>query len=247
MGLDERDYMRERNRRTLDRALRGATERPFTRPDDKTPLIIMVGTWVSIGFILFKAYSWWEERKAPRPPLSAGMQQRSAAQPALEVPNQPMARMQAETPAARPGPPSQSVTYASPPAPEAIEPSRPQTSGTVYLCRDYGGGSFWASDHCNRHNALIDRMVSVPEGIPFAQQVQIAEQRRQVLAAPEPVRTAAAQARNPAADNKALCQSLDERVIQLDGMARQPQSGATQDWIRQERQKTRDEQFRLHC
>lgn len=44
-----------------------------------------------------------------------------------------------------------------------------------------------------------------------------------------------------------LCARLTERVSYLDSMARQPQSGPTQDWIRGERQKARDQQFRLRC
>jgi hypothetical protein len=62
-----------------------------------------------------------------------------------------------------------------------------------------------------------------------------------------PAMTAAAPSGPPTIANKALCQSLDARVNELDAMARQPQTGGTQDWIRMERQKTRDEQFRLRC
>lgn len=43
------------------------------------------------------------------------------------------------------------------------------------------------------------------------------------------------------------CADLEREVKRLDSMARQPQSGPTQDWIRAERQKARDQQFRLRC
>jgi hypothetical protein len=43
------------------------------------------------------------------------------------------------------------------------------------------------------------------------------------------------------------CKALAKRVEWLDSLARQPQSAATQDWIRQEREKARNKQFELHC
>lgn len=49
-------------------------------------------------------------------------------------------------------------------------------AATIYLCRAYGGGEFWSSDHCNKRSALIVRMASVPDGMPFEQQVQIVSQ-----------------------------------------------------------------------
>lgn len=46
---------------------------------------------------------------------------------------------------------------------------------------------------------------------------------------------------------KAECKAWDERIKYLDAMARQPQSGQTQDWIREERKKARDRQARIPC
>lgn len=43
------------------------------------------------------------------------------------------------------------------------------------------------------------------------------------------------------------CAELDARVKHLDSMARQPQTGPTQDWITRERREARSEQFRLRC
>lgn len=43
------------------------------------------------------------------------------------------------------------------------------------------------------------------------------------------------------------CALLDQHVQYLDSKARQPQSSATQDWIRQERSKVRNRQVALHC
>ncbi len=46
---------------------------------------------------------------------------------------------------------------------------------------------------------------------------------------------------------KAECKALEERIKYLDAMARQPQNGQTQDWIREERKKARDRQARIPC
>ena len=46
---------------------------------------------------------------------------------------------------------------------------------------------------------------------------------------------------------KAECAELEARIKYLDSMARQPQSGQTQDWIREERKKARDRQVRIPC
>ena len=50
-----------------------------------------------------------------------------------------------------------------------------------------------------------------------------------------------------AAAKKAECQLLNARIAELDALSRQPQSAQTQDWIRDERKKARDRQFRLSC
>lgn len=50
-------------------------------------------------------------------------------------------------------------------------------SATIYRCKTYEGGAFWSAGTCSNHKALIDRMVSVPDGMPFEQQVRMAEQQ----------------------------------------------------------------------
>lgn len=52
------------------------------------------------------------------------------------------------------------------------------SADTIYHCKDYGGGTFWATTTCSNHKALIDRIASVPGGMTFNQQVQIAEGQR---------------------------------------------------------------------
>ncbi|MNY46611.1 hypothetical protein D3C86_1818050 [compost metagenome] len=43
------------------------------------------------------------------------------------------------------------------------------------------------------------------------------------------------------------CAHFNERVAHYDRLARQPQSGATQSWIAEQRKEARDQQFRARC
>ncbi|TAN09771.1 MAG: hypothetical protein EPN34_12900 [Burkholderiaceae bacterium] len=119
---------------------------------------------------------------------------------------------------------------------------------TLYLCQSYGGGQFWSSANCHNQSATVKRMVTVPDGLPFDQQVQLGEQQRA-----EGRRLATPAARQPNASNEQTsvtsgqCATITDRIRALDGMARQPQSMQMQDWIRRERKQLTDAQFRLHC
>jgi hypothetical protein len=56
------------------------------------------------------------------------------------------------------------------------------SAATLYLCKAYNGGTFWASAPCAQYKALIERIESVPDGLPFDQQVNLAEQSRSAAA-----------------------------------------------------------------
>ena len=121
---------------------------------------------------------------------------------------------------------------------------------TIYLCKAYSGGMFWSSDPCGPQKATLDRTVSVPDGLPWDQKVQLGEaawaQARGLTApqAPQPV----PQPQQPSQPTKqAECASLAATVTNLDSQARQPQSSQMQDWIKDQRQRARDRQFRLQC
>lgn len=120
-------------------------------------------------------------------------------------------------------------------------------AGSIYLCKGYGGGTFWSQAHCRQHNALIESIVSVPESLPFDQQVSLAEQQRRPAPANSTTTVTTVTRTAPVQDNMSVCKSLDARIAQLDAMARQPQSGQMQDWIRGERKTARDRQFGLRC
>lgn len=137
-------------------------------------------------------------------------------------------------------------------------------AASIYLCKAYNGGIFWSSAHCREHGALIDRIESVPDRLPFDQQVSLAEQSRARAAglyqAPAPVQQGSVtqhsthtvvvdgQVVHATGQGKAAeCKALEARITQLDNMARQPQTGQMQDWIRDQKSKARDRQSGLRC
>jgi hypothetical protein len=128
----------------------------------------------------------------------------------------------------------------------------PALGATIYLCKGYDGAIFWSSARCSEHRALIDRIHTVPDDLPFEQQVAIANGARQAatqLTAPAPAAySARAVPQNTNGPDKATeCKALDAQITQLDAMARRPQTGQMQDWITAEKRKARDRQFRLRC
>lgn len=118
-------------------------------------------------------------------------------------------------------------------------------TATLYHCKNYSGGTFWASAHCSKHNALIDRTVTVPDNMPFEQQVQIGNK---VRADAEALYVPPAQAQQSVAPQSDVnCVAISQEIASLDAMARQPQSAGTQDRIAQRRKDLRDIQFRNRC
>jgi len=121
-------------------------------------------------------------------------------------------------------------------------------AGSIYLCRAYSGGTFWASNHCNQHNALIERIVSVPDGMPFNQQVDLGNQQIRSLNSSSSNNTTIINHGSPQGQGKQMeCRALDEQVKALDSAARAPQTLPSLDRIRAERKRARDRQFELRC
>lgn len=97
----------------------------------------------------------------------------------------------------------------------------------------------------------MDRMVSVPNGMPFNQQMALGEAARaQGQAATATLATSPQaywQAPNPQASRQAECDSLKASIGNLDSQMRLPQSGQMQDWLKQRRQRLSDQRFRMQC
>lgn len=122
------------------------------------------------------------------------------------------------------------------------------SAASLYLCKSYGGGTFWSQDYCGQHSAVVERIVNVPDSLPFDQQVQLGEQARaegrRLAAPPRPVHSGKSSESSSTRDE---CAALDARIRDLDALARRPQSGPSQDRITAERKDARDRQFRIKC
>ncbi|WP_394791508.1 hypothetical protein [Rhodoferax sp.] len=132
-------------------------------------------------------------------------------------------------------------------SPQVSQQNSNVATTTLYLCQSYDGGKFWTREHCAQRNALVDRMESVPAGLPFEQQVELAKGQRdssQVLTAP-PAQATYTDSSQPSKASE--CTALDARIRYLDQLARAGGTAAYMDWIANERKQARDRQFRLHC
>lgn len=247
MGLQDRDYMHERDRR----------DSPFTPSSSTAPSALTIVLIVALsGFAFFKGYEWLLERKARPQPI----------QQVSPVPLDNRPPVVADTPSV-PGPARQWVKciingqtlYSDTNCPGSThvkrsaapeEPRQPaQLSAgvtTLFHCKAYNGGTFWASSHCNQHKALVDRMVNVPGSLPFDQQVAMAESNRRDSTSTAPAQRLVAN-RAAAPSNKEACKELEERIKHLDSTARQPQTADVQDRLRELRKQARDQQFALRC
>lgn len=247
MGLQDRDYMYEPVRR----------DPPFTPPTSTAPSALTIVLILALsGFVFFKGYEWLLERKAiPQPIQQVGPLPLDIRPPVV-----------ADTSFVQ-GPARQWVKciingqtlYSDTNCPGSTHVARstaleePRQSAklsvgttTLFHCKAYNGGTFWARSHCNQHKALVDRMVNVPGSLPFDQQVAMAEGNRRDAASSAPdQRPLAARVVVPA--NKDACKELEERIRHLDSTARQPQSAGFQDRLRELRKQARDQQFALRC
>lgn len=178
MSLDDRDYMRNRHR-TAGSERRRERLWSLTAGKAGASFVLMLLAWVALGSVLYAAFTWVQQKpeasrpERPRPRAAApdpwSTEGRSSRKPGEEA-------HLASSPSQRPASPSprplaDGENLAPAPAPAA-------TSGTIYLCKAYTGGTFWAQAHCNQHEALIERIAYVPAGMTFEQQVELAQQQR---------------------------------------------------------------------
>lgn len=119
---------------------------------------------------------------------------------------------------------------------------------TIYLCKSYSGGRFWSSAHCHKQSALIERIVSVPDGMSFEHQVQLGNQEAaQAAKLAAPARPPVQVYQSSAQSGQSECAAIEAEITRLDNLARQPNTGPMQDWIRGRRQTARDRQSSLRC
>lgn len=249
MGLQDRDYMHERR------------ERPFSpAPSREAPSWLIVLLIVTVVYATYRGYDRWLDTASESNLSVVSVPTAEAVRPPATM-SAPDRAERSATP-----PPAWSrcdvdgkTVYTDAPCPAGTSRSagtvatplldEPNKTLTLYHCKGYDGRTFWANSHCNQHRALVDRMVNVPANVSFEQQVALAEgQRPAVRQVTQPRMLTVSPSPNAVVGSQQYeCDRLDAHVRYLDAMARQPQSGVVQDWIRGERQSARDRQFRLRC
>jgi hypothetical protein len=129
--------------------------------------------------------------------------------------------------------------------PVAATPNAGGNAQTVTKCVVNGRTSY-TDDSCNPAAKTSQLVIKENHNLVAAVRVPLSIPEEQ----PAPQYSAFAQAspdNDDYAEMKAECKALDERIKYLDALARQPQSGSMQDWIRGERKSTRDRQARIPC
>jgi len=165
MGVEDRDWYRNEQLRRLEKS---------SKP---TNWLLICLFWAVVFFVLFKFFKHHEEMSVTWPFSLGARQTTPAPEPVAAQPFEaaPISKPQAASQRAPVQHPPQIVSQADQ---EPVVESKPQGPVTIYRCKAYLGGIFWSSAHCGAQQALIDRMVTVPAGMPFEQQVQIAEGQR---------------------------------------------------------------------
>jgi hypothetical protein len=165
MGIEDRDWYHEERLNRLNKAY------GFKKAVQPGGWLRVIVFWAALAFFLFQISKYF---LPPNPALRMPQAERPAGTP-----------LSANPPPIVEGPESRSQTYpvkaerqvpspAQTPAAQVARSSA-QGSDTIYRCRAYSGGAFWSSAYCETQQALVDRIVTVPSGMPFGQQVQIAE------------------------------------------------------------------------
>jgi hypothetical protein len=237
MGIADRDYMRERHRKTSEHALRSGPPEPSA-----TSTLWSILFFVALAFLGYKAAIRWDSTHAKAPnrvaPIASVRPPASAVPAAIALPA-PQRHAPAVYPNLTgnwdPNRPMQPSTPAPQPAATTIVIKCVINGTTTYVESE--------SDCLARAKATvvtIDPRQNLSDGLPNASQIiQRPSPGVQVNAAPAAV--------DLNVQRKAFCRAYEEEIKQIDAHARQPLSGAEQDWWAAKRKKARDEQFRLHC
>lgn len=135
--------------------------------------------------------------------------------------------------------------------PPVSDLSGPKTT-VIYLCRAQGGFFYWIPQRCATRGWTLERSATVSKHVSWENQVAEANKQRneaeELMPRPAPAYNAPAQAQMPPQPAvKVQCVLLNERVAMLDSMGRAGSRYYDLDWVRSERKKARDEQFKLRC
>lgn len=224
MGLQDRDYMRDRQRADL------ANLNLFRPPEPSIRSTLwIVLFWVFFAFLCYKAWNWWHLRQTPPAPATS-----------ISVPPRAAALPKQRTNLTGNWDPNRTApTYSQPsPAQAAVQ--------TFTKCVINGVTSYTDSEcapNAKRSEVTVNPAENLADGLRNAAPVRAPRPPPQIVqvgpeAEPFP---------NPHLERKLLCAQYEEEIKRIDEMARQPLPGWEQDRLASKRKKARDEQFRLRC
>ena len=218
MGLMDRDYMHGKR---LRQAFNPASEK------SAVSTLFMVLVFVTALFFLYKLADWQLNQRA----RGIATQSAPKVQP---TPGQPPAGQEASTPPHEPRP----STYQEKPE---------QTSGNRVVTKCIVNGKTSYGDAPCARGAVAAQVATRADHNIMAPVRVAASITTETTYSPAPVVTTQNNAPSDYAVKKIECQSLDAHIQHLDSMSRQPQGAQMMDWIRDERKKARDRQFRIPC
>ena len=135
--------------------------------------------------------------------------------------------------------------------PPVSDPAGPRTV-LIYLCQYPSHRRAWHAEPCSHAGLVLERTERVPSDLDWPQQVAFANALRaqaQTQAQSQAAANAAPARSGPfdGPSRQQQCKALEERVRELDSMGRAGSRYYDLDWVRSERKKARDAQFRLQC
>jgi guanyl-specific ribonuclease Sa len=224
MGLMDRDYMHEKR-----------SGQSFTPAPEKSAVgtLFMVLVFVAALFLLYKLADWQLARRASD--LAA-----QTAALVQSIPSQPPTRQQA-SPRSLPLTPGSSTSDRT-----DREAPLPSAGNHVVTKCIVNGKTSYSDDPCTSGAVMTQVTTRADHNIMKPVRVT-ATAEAEATFSPAHVEIAQNSAPSDYAAKKSECQWLDTQIKNLDSMSRQPQSGQMMDWIRDERKKARDRQFRIPC
>lgn len=197
--------------------------RPFGPPPERstTSTLLMVLFFVAALFLLYKLADWQINKRAVEP---VGKQAPAPANQTAQRPTEP---------SAKPFPP---LPHRH--TPESTAGTRIVTKCVVNGKTSYGDSSCAQGAITTQVNTRADHnlMAAVHPSVVLP---TIETVSQPTLAQYSPPSDAAAK--------KTECQLLNAEIENLDAMSRRPQGPQMLDWIRDQRKKARDRQFRMPC
>lgn len=164
MGLEDRDWYREEQR-----LKRQKTTQYFKKSSAPKNYFGIILFWAVLLFVLLQLSNHFPGFTLNSPFASTSHEPVTTPMSAVH-PNTEVRRQQPQ--------PHQFREVQTDVSEAPVAQSPRQGVVTIYHCKAYSGGTFWSSAYCGTQQALIDRTATVPNGMPFEQQVQVAEGQR---------------------------------------------------------------------